>query len=312
MASLSKTCLLFGCAALLVISAPVAAQVQKPKESKTAAQRAASDSREKDRAEIRKTVETLSAAFEKGDAEQAAAVLTDEAELIPFEGSSIIGRDAIQAAYAAHFVEHPRTQIELTTESLRFLSRNAAVEEGTMQVTLDGNAPRTNHYSLLHLREDGKWLIGEIHESSTGVENLGELAWLIGDWSAKQGDTALNINYDWFGDKAFVRGLFTVKFKDRTITGMQLIGADPQSGELRIWVFEHDGGFAQGTCTRDGDSWIFETNGAFSGGEEWSARNVLLRVNADTITLQPVQRTIGDDHVEDAPPVKLVRTKAAK
>lgn len=307
-------CLILGWAATFATSAPISAQTQKSKESKAPAPRTTGDaaSREKDRAAIRNTVEELVAAFADGDAEKAAAVLTDEAELIPFAGPSIVGRGAIKTAYEAHFARHPRVQIELETDSLRFLSRNAAVEEGLMHVSLGDAAPRVNHYSLLHLREEGKWLIGEIHESPTGAENLSELSWLIGDWSAKQEDTELSIKYDWFGEKAFVRGMFTVKFKDRTLTGMQLIGGDPQSNGLHIWVFEHDGGFAEGTCTRDGESWLFETNGAFSDGREWSARNVLLRVNQDTITWQPVLRTIGDEHVEDAPPVKVVRSKAAK
>lgn len=309
----TNVCIL-GCALLVATGPHGNAQTTKQKETKGAAPRSTGDStaREKDRAAIRQTVEALVAAFAKGDAESAAAVLTEEAEVIPFEGESIAGREAIQAAYAAHFAKHPEVKIELAAESLRFLSRGAAVEEGLMHVTLGDSAPRTNHYSLLHLREGEKWLIGEIRESPTGVENLSELAWLIGNWSGKKGDSELNLKYDWFGDKAFVRGLFTVKLKDRTLTGMQLIGADPESGELRIWVFEHDGGVAQGTCTRDGDSWLFETSGAFADGEQWAVRNVLLRINDDTLTWQPVMRTIGDDRVEDAPPVKVVRTKSGK
>ncbi len=305
-----------GCACVLLVIAGthVSAQTQKSKETSTTGQRSAGDagSREKERAAIRKTVDELVAAFAKGDAEAAAAVLTDEAELIPFAGESVIGRAAIQKAYAAHFEKHPQIELKLTTASLRFLSRNAAVEEGTMHVTFGDGAPRANHFSLLHLREDGKWLIGEIRESTADDEGLSELAWIIGDWTAKQGETELNIKYDWFGDKAFLRGTFTIKFNERTVTGMQLIGTDPQTGELKIWVFEHDGGFAEGTCTRDGESWLLQTSGAFATGEEWSARNVLLRVNQDAFTWQPVLRTIGDERVEDAPPIKVVRAKSSK
>ena len=302
------------CVILMIAGADVSAQTQKSKETSATGQKSTVEagSRDKERAGIRKTVDELVAAFAKGDAEAAAAVLTDEAELIPFAGESVIGRGSIQKAYESHFAKHPQIELKLTTASLRFLSRNAAVEEGTMQVTFGEGAPRANHYSLLHLREDGKWLIGEIRESPADDEGLGELGWIIGDWTAKQGDTELNIKYDWFGDKAFLRGTFTIKFNERTVTGMQLIGADPQTGELKIWVFEHDGGYAAGTCTRDGESWLFQTSGAFSTGEEWSARNVLLRVNNETFTWQPVLRTIGEERVEDAPPIKVVRAKSSK
>lgn len=297
----------------LMGGALIVAQIASPIHGQTKAGAKPDESaRDKDRAAIRKTVQALVDAFAKGDAEKAAAVLTEGAELIPFEGDSLIGRDVIQKAYAAHFEKHPAVQIEPHAESVRFLSRDAAVEEGMMSVTLGQGAPMTHRYSLLHVREDGKWQIAEIREWPSGGENLSELAWLIGDWKAKQDDTELHMAYDWFGDKSFLRGMFTVKFKDRTLTGMQLIGADPETGQLRVWVFEHDGGFAEGTCTRDGESWLLETRGTLAGGDAWSARTILLRVNQDTITWQPVRRVIGDEEVEDAPPVKVVRAKPSK
>ena len=91
---------------------------------------------------------------------------------------------------------------------------------------------------------------------------------------------------------------------------MQLIGVDPQTGELAIWLFESDGGVAQGTCTRDGKAWVFETQGLTADGGELAAKNILVRVNNDTITWQPVNLVLDDEEIGNLPPVKVTRVKA--
>ncbi len=269
-------------------------------------------SRDRDTEAIRKSVQSLVSAFEKGDADLAATTLTEGAELVPPSGDPIVGRDNIRKIYAQHFAKGSGLRIQLTTESLKFISRDTAIEEGQMQISRDQGAATTQRYHLLHIREDGKWLIGLIREWSTDTEELNELAWLLGDWNGDQPEASLRVSYEWFGNKSFIRGTITTRQKDRTLSGMQLIGKDPDTGMLRVWAFEHDGGFAEGTCRRDGESWLLELEGLMSDGEVWSSRNILLRVNNDTLTWQPVNRTIGNDQIDDLPPVKVIRSKPAK
>lgn len=266
--------------------------------------------READKAAIRKATQSFVAVFEKGDAAQVATHLTAGAEMIPDDAPGIHGREAIQKACAAHFARNPKQTITLEPESLRFTSRDTAFEEGLMKTSVEKGAPAIQKYSLLHVREDGKWLIAGIREwPSVGTE-LEELGWLIGTWQAKQADAEVKTTYEWLGNKAFIRGNITVRQKDRTISGMQVIGTDPQTGELSIWVFESNGGFAQGTCTRDGKAWVFETKGLLADGGELATTNILVRVNNDTITWQPVNLTVDDEVIGNLPPVKVTRVKA--
>ena len=144
-----------------------------------------------------------------------------------------------------------------------------------------------------------------------GTELL-DLGWLIGSWQAKQAEAEIQTTYEWLGNKAFIRGNITMRQKDIALSAMQLIGTDPRTGELTIWVFESDGGVAQGTCTRDGNTWIFETSGLTADGGELGATNLLVRVNNDIITWQPINLTVGDDDIGDLPPVKVTRVKATK
>jgi len=268
--------------------------------------------REPDRVAIRKATESFVAAFEKGDAQLVGTHLTTGAELIPDENPGIRGREAIQKAYAEHFASHPNQKITLEPESLRFISRDTAVEEGLMRTSVEQDAPTTQRFSLLHVREEGQWLLAEIREWPSEGTELRDLEWLIGSWQANRTDAEVQTTYEWLGNKAFIRGNISIREQDRTVSGMQLIGPDPSTGELAIWMFESDGGVVQGTCTREGKAWVFETHGLTADGGEFAAKNILLRVNQDTITWQPIQLTVGDEEIGDLPPVKVTRVKAAK
>jgi len=72
-------------------------------------------------------------------------------------------------------------------------------------------------------------------------------------------------------------------------------------------VFESDGGVATGTCTRDGDTWVFQTAGTSATGGAMSAMNLLARINDDTMTWQPINITLDDLHLGNMPPVKVTR-----
>ncbi len=267
--------------------------------------------READKAAIRKTTQEFVDAFEKGEAETVATHLTDGAEMIPDDAPEIHGREAIQKICAGHFARFPQQKITLQPESLRFVSRDTAVEEGLMSTSMEKGAPETHRYSLLHVREDGKWLIAEIREWPSEGTALQDLEWLIGSWQSKRADAEVQTTWEWLGNKAFIRGTITMRQNDQTVSGMQLIGVDPRTDEMTIWVFESDGGVTQGTCTRDDNSWVFETSGIAADGGELASTNILARIDNDTITWQPVNLTVGDVVIGDLPPVKVTRVKEA-
>jgi uncharacterized protein (TIGR02246 family) len=270
------------------------------------------EDRPEDRAAIRTMLQSFRAAFESGDVEKTAALMTEGAEIMPDDAPSIRGRDAIKKAYAAYFKEHPKLAITVEGAGLRFISKDAAIADGKIHIAYGNEAPSTERYGILCVREDGKWLVAVIREWPDEDADLQELSWIIGSWEAKRADIELHNTYEWFGDKSFIRGTIRVREKDTILTGMQLIGIDHSTGELRVWFFGSDGGFTQGTCTRENDSWVFETTGISADGEVQGAKNILLRVNNDTATWQPVNLTIGDDFIGDLPPVKVTRVKAAK
>lgn len=282
-------------------------------ETASGTKQAAADNRQADRDAIRAAVTKLVKAFEAGDATAATACMTAGAEIVPDDAPPIRGRDAVREAYTDYFAKYPKRKLTLEPETVRFTSRDTAIEEGKMAVAInDDDAPANQRYSLLMVREDGKWLVALIKEWPGDEAELEDLSWLIGSWQANRADAEVKTTYEWFGNKAFIRGTITVREKDITASGVQFIGMDQKTGDLRIWSFGTDGGFAEGTIVRDENSWIFESAGVDKDGEETSAKNVLVRVNNDTITWQPVSLVRGDEQVADLRPVKVTRVKAAK
>ena len=259
---------------------------------------------------VRKVIEEFSEAFQKGDAAAAVAFLTSGAELIPNDAEPLRGRDAIQKAFVDHFAKHPRVKITLEYETARFTSRDSAIQEGTMRVVDEKSGSSSKRFSMMCVREDGKWLLAFIKDWPDEQEDLKDLDWLIGSWTAKQGDAAVRTTYEWFGNKAFIKAQFTIQAKDKTFTGMQMIGTDPKTGDLRTWIFEADGGFGSGTVEREGKKWIFESMTALADGSTLEAKNILVQVNKDTFTWQSVDLTVDGEQFGNLPPVKVTRVNS--
>ena len=265
-----------------------------------------------ERTAIAKATQAFVEAYSSGDVDRVASHLSEGAELLSDDAPPLRGRDAIRKALSKYFAEHEPKKITREIESVRSTSKHSAVEEGNLKVSVGSEAPRNMRYSLRLVDEDGKWLITAMQEQPSDKGELLDLEWLIGSWEAKRADAELRTTYEWFGDKSFIRCTMTVRQKDRTFTTMQIIGMDPRTEELRVWTFETNGGFAEGTCTREGNTWLFETQGVLANGDDVSATNILVRVNNDTTTWQPVNLTMGDEKIDDLPPVKVTRLKTAK
>ena len=102
---------------------------------------------------------------------------------------------------------------------------------------------------------------------------------------------------------------FTIRQKDRTLSGFQMIGIDPGSKELRSWTFESEGGFGEATWSRDGKKWVLDSAGRLTDGSTMAATNILTPLDQDSFTWQAVKRSIDGEEVDDLPPVKVTRVK---
>src|SRR5262249_51699177 len=90
-------------------------------------------------------------------------------------------------------------------------------------------------------------------------------------------------------------------------SGTQTIGIDPRTGQLSSSTFDDEGGRGEGLWFRDGNRWVMDSAGVLPDGTETLAVNIITRLNDNEFVWRSVDRTVGDNEVPDAEPVKLVR-----
>jgi uncharacterized protein (TIGR02246 family) len=304
---------------LAVVVAFLTAQVRSAGQDKTtepgqAPPAKAADAKESkhaaDEAAIRKGAADFIRAVEKGDAKAVGAAWTEEGEYIGEDGSTIRGRAAIEAAYAKLFAEKKNPKVEITIDSIRFPSKDTAIEEGhAKRHGADAEHATTSRYSVLHVREGGRWLMAVLREWPDEGVSLRDLDWLIGTWEAKTGESEVRTTYAWDDKKNSIRCRIAIKGKDDQVNATQFLLKDPRTGQLRSWLFDDAGGFGDGTWARDGKRWVITASGVQGDGGELTATNILTPVDKDTFTWQSTQRTLDGEELPNIPPVKVRRAK---
>jgi uncharacterized protein (TIGR02246 family) len=266
--------------------------------------------RPEDEAAVRKATADFIKAVEKGDAKAVAAAWTENGEYIDDDGTTIRGRAAIEAAYAKAFAKKKNVKVEITIDSIRFPSKDTAIEEGhAKSYKGDADEPTTSRYSVLHAREGGRWLMAVLREWPAEGTSLRDLDWLIGTWQAKTGDGEVRTAYEWDGKKNSIRCTVSIKSAGRNLTATQVLMKDPRTGQLRSWLFEDDGGFGEATWARDGKRWVITATGVEADGGELTAINILTPVDRDTFVWQSTERTLDGEDLPNIPPVKVTRVK---
>ena len=139
-----------------------------------------------DRAAILKTVDSYVAAYNRGDAKAVAGHWSDEGEWLSPDGRRIRGRGAIEAAMAKMFQEEKGRKIEVVNASVRMVTDDAAVEEGTARVTSPGEPATESTYLAVHVKQGGQWKLDSVRETEVPAAavsgQLKQLEWMVGDW----------------------------------------------------------------------------------------------------------------------------------
>jgi uncharacterized protein (TIGR02246 family) len=285
-------------------SAAVDKDLPKPPEKKE---------READRDAVQAAVKNLEKVFEKGDGKTLADLWTEEGEYVGDDAATLRGRAAIADGYAQFFKKNAGVKLELTIESVRFLSRDSAVVEGAARSYKGGKAgePTSSRVSALYARDNGQWLIALLREWPDEGAALRDVDWLIGSWEAKNDVIDVRTTYEWDEGRNFIRARFTIKNKEKdvSLSGTQLIGKDPRTGLLHSWLFESDGGFSEAVWNWDGKQWRLDAAGVEADGDETTATNLLTPVDKDSFTWQSIDRTLDGEAAPNIPPVKVTRVK---
>jgi uncharacterized protein (TIGR02246 family) len=278
---------------------------------------AAEPTKPDDEAAIRRAVDAYVAAFNRGDARALAACWSDEGEYVSPDGMRFKGRAAIQKEFEAYFAESQgRQHVEISHPSIRFLTPDVAVEEGRARVTRPGQAPVKTTYIAIHVKQKGRWRMDSVRETivpsvPSHYDNLKELEWLIGQWVDRGEDSTIETSCRWTKNQNFITRSFKVSIGDEIdMEGTQVIGWDPAKEQIRSWLFDSKGGFAEGVWTRDGDTWTIRAHYVLNDGQRASSVNVLTRVDENTFQWRSVGREIGGQIQPDIENVTVVRKQS--
>lgn len=268
-----------------------------------------------DLAAIRESSKAFAAAFDKGDAKAVAAMWTLDGEFTDDRGRTFSGRSAIEKEYAAFFAEHKGLKLKLTIDSLKKVSPDTAIEDGraTLEPAPPG-PPAVSKYMAIHVRMGGQWLMSTVRdtriETPSGYRRVEDLEWLIGKWTAEEHGAKLESVCRWVANKSFVERRFTTTQPGgATTSGVQLIGWNPEAGQLQSWTFNSDGGHAIGVWSPRAGGWSAEIRGVTGDGVETTAVNLLTKLDDGAYTWQSIHRTAGGQPLADTEEVVLRRQR---
>lgn len=93
----------------------------------------------------------------------------------PGDGTRLLGREAIQKEFEAAFAEEPEAVLAVTVRTIRFVTPDVALEEGTAEVSLLADKlPSRTDYTAVHVKRDRQWQIDSIRETQLPPSNQAE------------------------------------------------------------------------------------------------------------------------------------------
>ena len=162
-----------------------------------------SPARKADEQAIRAAAKAYVAAIERGDAKAALSFWVPGGDIIDAQRRSRPASELI--AQATDAAKGPRPTIKLDQTSIRFLTPESAIEDGTSEVTRDPNAsPVRGAFSAAWVKQGGKWKLASVRESrvespppAPAGSHLQQLEWMVGKWKAEDDGKVLpkNINF---------------------------------------------------------------------------------------------------------------------
>ncbi|MEM7146138.1 MAG: SgcJ/EcaC family oxidoreductase [Verrucomicrobiota bacterium] len=246
-------------------------------------------------------------AFNNADTDALAAHWAEDAVFINQEtGEELHGRDAIAAAFTKSFAAETKPRLEATIDAIRFVTDDVAIEEGSATLILPGAPPHLSNYSAVLVLRDDQWLIQRVYETiapkpSAHREHLAPIAWLVGEWIDENENSAVHYTCDWVANHNFLRREFTIHTPEGAdFEGIEIIGWDPLEENIRSWLFDSEGGFAERKWKfRSGENedyrWIIHGNGVIHGGQKASAVHIITPVDDNHYTFEAVSRELGGE-----------------
>lgn len=276
---------------------------------------------------IRGMLSAYQEAFNRHDAVALAAHWSEAGENVDLaSGDVTLGRDAVRQVFASLFSDDTGATIDIDVTSVRPVRADVAVVDGTSKITFGDGATSGSRFSAIAVRQSGRWTLESVRESpwpeaTASPRELEQLGWLVGMWEDVGPGLTAGTTCGWSAGGAFlvrqhcVSGSATAAEPTDDVPGLlppgdvaprdvtEILGWDPERGEIRSWVFTSAGRFAEGTWSRDGDGWRVRLDGR--GADMGRSCEFIVGHQGETLTV----RGSADGLAADLVPVcDFVRT----
>lgn len=157
------------------------------------------------------------------------------------------------------------------------------------------------------------WLVGcgqvgeiQLQESSSNVDQLKDLAWLVGKWEDTDEDVDISFDNNWDKFNHFIIQHFKMKIDgENDLEGKQIIAWDAVKDQVHSWVFDSDGGVGEGMWERVDKSWYATMRFTLSDGRVASSINIYTPINDRSYTFASIEREVDGEVLPDISPVTI-------
>jgi uncharacterized protein (TIGR02246 family) len=272
---------------------PVKADADKPNSEEEAA--------------IKKALEGYDAAYAKADVVAVLAMWTPDAEFIDDNGKVYRGHDALAPLFNKALPAFKGYKITTKLTSVRLVKPDVALVDGQQTFTPPRGEPDVSAFTSVWVKTDGKWRIRSARDltvdtpdETVAVRRLRELDWLLGDWVSEGTDATVHLKVSRGLNKVFLVWEYEVKRKKGEGSKVvQWMGYDPQTDQIRSWVFDDQGGFGDALWSRNGNTWTADAVGVLPDGSTGSAVNVLKYQDDKTFVWQSLRREADGQPLPD-------------
>ena len=132
---------------------------------------------------------------------------------------------------------------------------------------------------------------------------------MVGDWVDESDNTKSQSSVRWADNQSYLIRTFSIQREgEKPSTGTMFIGWDPQSGQIKSWLFNSEGGHGEGLWTRtDEKEWVTKASGVLRDGRPTSATQIHTMINKDSVKVSSIDRIIGGVVAPDIVDVIMVR-----
>ena len=257
-------------------------------------------------------------AFNRRDAKAILELFADDCTITEVDGTKVHGLKELKAELDETFADEPDTRISVAVDTLTFPAPNVAIETGKVTYYPDGKiAASEAEYEVTHVQSGAKWLMSHARVFNRTVlspyDRLRDLEWLVGDWVDEGEGSVLESSYRWDTNKAFLLQKFTLRIKGQpALTGVQRIGWDPLSKQIKAWIFDSEGGYGESMWSSVDDGWVIKINGVRTDGTVVTATNELRQVAKDRLRLDSADRIVGEERMPNFTTFAVRKPPAAR